>query len=931
MSAARSLCVCTAITVVFCAPVAHAQSNRIWAGSATPDNKWTTIGNWNLGVPSSGDTAFFNNAGNANTSISLAGTTQPINTIEFDNGITPSYALGTLGSGDKFVFDVGGSIIETSTVATSQVINADLQLTNSTVSNSGTALTLGGNILAGGTLTVNNQAAAFPTTTTTLGGNITEVVGNPVSLTLSGTTGPGTGNTFIINGTNTYTGPTSITVNTTTTGSIQIGSNSPFGTGQVTLTLLSLAPQFSSIGGDHTIPNAIKLNSGMTYIGTNSLSLSGPLVIFNPAAGGGRTLTNQITAAGKSLTLGATPNSSTVTLGGADGIGKVLVLAPGAGSTTVVNDVIQDPAVGGGAASGSVQFAGSAGITRMNGLSTYTGGTQLNGTSTVQIGADFNAGDLSGPFGVGTITANNSTNNVLQPVGGDRTIANPISMLLGITVGNAVGDNSGLTLSGPITMGAIGRTLTNNMVGGTLTLGAAASPSTWTLPSGNGQTISIIGTGGTVINDVVQNAAGNPSPTTISLAGTGVLTLNALNTYTGDTTITGQAENVRLGSSSNNLPGASFTAGPLGTGTVTLNNTTTAPVLTPVGADRSLSNAITLTSGMTATNLAGTPYSLTLAGPITLGANPRIISNNILSGASLVFGSATAPSTFTLNNSLTIQTQVAGAGSTIINDKLTGNGGLTVQGGAVVQLNNPINDFNGPVSVVNVGSKLLVNGTETVSAGAMSIGASGTLGGNGTIKGAVGNLGTIAPGTGVGTLTTTGDVTMAANSHLAIELGGGTSDKLVVGGTLDLSSSEFLDLTGVGSGSSWVIATYAALDGIFNHVTAGYTVNYGTGTNSQITLMATASGVKGDFNNNGRVDAADYVLWRDRVGSGTALPNDNGLGTPIGQAQYDLWRSNFNKPGSGSGSLESGAVPEPTSVVLFGLALLSMMPVRSRR
>lgn len=932
MSAARRLYVCTALAVLFLATVARAQNNRIWTGSATPDNKWTTIGNWNLGVPGSIDTAFFNNAGSANTSVSLGGTSQLIGTIEFDNGITPSYTLGTLASGDKFVFNTGGSIIETSTVATNQTINADMQLTNSTVSNSGAALSLGGNIVAGGTLTVNNQAAAFPLTTTTLGGNITEVAGSPASLTLSGTTGPGVGTSFIINGTNTYTGPTSITVNTTTTGSIQIGSNSPFGSGQVTLTLVTIAPQFSSVGGDHTIPNALKLNSGMTYIGTNSLSLTGPIVIFNPAAGGGRTLTNSITTAGKSVTMGATPNSSTITLGGADGLGKILVLAPGAGSTTVVNDVIQDPATGGGTASGSVQFAGSAGITRMNGLSTYTGGTQLNGTSTVQIGSDFNVGDPSGPFGTGTLTANSTTNNILQPVGGDRTVANPISMLFGVTVGNAVSDNSSLTLSGPITMAANGRTLTNNMSTGTLTLGSTAAPSTWTLPTTASQTVSIIGGGATVINDVIQDAAGGLSPATaISLGGTGPVTFNALNTYAGSTTITGQAENVRFGSSSNALPGATFTAGPLGTGAVTLNNTTTAPVLQPVGADRTISNAITLTSGFTASNVSATPYSLTLAGPITLGATSRIISNNIPTAANLTLGSATAPSTFTIGSTITIQSQVAGAGSTIVNDKLTGAGGLTVQGGAVVQLNNAANDFAGAISVVNTGSKLLVNGGKT-GAGAVTIGTSGTLGGTGTIAGAISNSGTIAPGVGIGTLTTTGNVSMAANSHLAIELGGGTADELAVGGNLDLSASEFLDVTGTASGLNWVIATYTGtLTGTFNHVTTGYTVNYGTGTNSQITLNAAASGVIGDFNNNGRVDAADYVLWRDRVGSGTALPNDNGLGTPIGQSQYNLWRSNFNKPGSGSGSLESGAVPEPTSMVLFGLALVGMIPIRRRR
>jgi hypothetical protein len=74
----------------------------------------------------------------------------------------------------------------------------------------------------------------------------------------------------------------------------------------------------------------------------------------------------------------------------------------------------------------------------------------------------------------------------------------------------------------------------------------------------------------------------------------------------------------------------------------------------------------------------------------------------------------------------------------------------------------------------------------------------------------------------------------------------------------------------------------------------------------------------GDFNENGKVDAADYVLWRKNVDGVTALPNDNGLGTPITTAHYDLWRANFGNPlGSGAGTLSGAAVPEPASTLLL--------------
>jgi hypothetical protein len=79
----------------------------------------------------------------------------------------------------------------------------------------------------------------------------------------------------------------------------------------------------------------------------------------------------------------------------------------------------------------------------------------------------------------------------------------------------------------------------------------------------------------------------------------------------------------------------------------------------------------------------------------------------------------------------------------------------------------------------------------------------------------------------------------------------------------------------------------------------------------------------GDFNNDGKVDAADYVSWRKNDGTNNALPNDNGLGTPIGQNHYNLWRANYGSGVSGSGSSLGGlAVPEPGTVGLLIVGIL---------
>ena len=414
-------------------------------------------------------------------------------------------------------------------------------------------------------------------------------------------------------------------MNTGSSGEIQIGSDSSFGMGLVSVSLVgTVAPRFSAIGADHSVPNAMNLNAGMTYTGVNSLSFNGPITIVNSAAGGVRTLTNQISAAGKSVTFGATPNSSTIKLGSDDGLGKGLIFAPVAGSTTIVNDVIQDAAAGGGAASGNVQFAGATGaVTKISGLNTYSGGTQFNGNSTVQFSTDFHAGDTAGPFGTGSLTLNRATNNLLEPVGGDREVANPVSMTFGLTTANATGDTSGLTLSGPITQGATGRSIANNMTG-TLTLGLAATPSTLTLPTSGGQSVAIVGSGATVINDVIQDAAGPPSPaTTISYSGAGSVTLNGHNTYTGNTLFNGTST-VNFSTDFH----SGDTAGPFGLGTLVLNSSTN-NILEPLGGDRVVANPVSMQFGLTVGNTSGDNSGLTLSGPITLSASGRTLVNNL--------------------------------------------------------------------------------------------------------------------------------------------------------------------------------------------------------------------------------------------------------------------------------------------------------------
>jgi Sulfatase-modifying factor enzyme 1 len=116
----------------------------------------------------------------------------------------------------------------------------------------------------------------------------------------------------------------------------------------------------------------------------------------------------------------------------------------------------------------------------------------------------------------------------------------------------------------------------------------------------------------------------------------------------------------------------------------------------------------------------------------------------------------------------------------------------------------------------------------------------------------------------------------------------------------------------------------AAQNRFYNYVT-GVGSNYGF----RIASLPVNEILPGDYNANGTVDAADYTVWRNRLGQSESLPNDDTTG--VGADDYDRWRTHFGESiGSGAGDLTNIPVPEPATLVMLILAATGWCHRRSR-
>lgn len=124
---------------------------------------------------------------------------------------------------------------------------------------------------------------------------------------------------------------------------------------------------------------------------------------------------------------------------------------------------------------------------------------------------------------------------------------------------------------------------------------------------------------------------------------------------------------------------------------------------------------------------------------------------------------------------------------------------------------------------------------------------------------------------------------------------------------------------GIGAKSLNLTAPAGAIRGSYpiNVTLAGGSEDWGTTGTFTVKV-----GVPGDYNDNGVVDAADYVLWR----KGGPLQFEVDTPGTVNSTDYTAWRARFGKntAGSGSGLSLITEVPEPGILVLAFFELMAV-------
>lgn len=295
------------------------------------------------------------------------------------------------------------------------------------------------------------------------------------------------------------------------------------------------------------------------------------------------------------------------------------------------------------------------------------------------------------------------------------------------------------------------------------------------------------------------------------------------------------------------------------------------------------------------------PISAQFSGAVTLGGSGALTVHTLqvdatrtfeLAGGTLTLNTiklnphASTPAKILVSGDVNISpladgaaviTNGAGAGSSGLIDLGGGDRTLTIGNGAAAT------DLTVSVPVTN-------GGLTKAGAGVLALTGTNTYAGHTSVTGGTLRLNSA-------TLANGADVYLAAGTTLDLTFGGA-----------DVVDSLYIDGTSMAAGVWGAVGSGAAFTS---------PLITGTGMLQVTTFVPPALG--GDYNEDGIVDAGDYVVWRDALGGENSLPNDDTPG--VDEDDYTRWVTNFGMTNlGGAGAAGSGAVPEPSSAVLVVVA-----------
>jgi glucose/arabinose dehydrogenase len=102
------------------------------------------------------------------------------------------------------------------------------------------------------------------------------------------------------------------------------------------------------------------------------------------------------------------------------------------------------------------------------------------------------------------------------------------------------------------------------------------------------------------------------------------------------------------------------------------------------------------------------------------------------------------------------------------------------------------------------------------------------------------------------------------------------------------------------------------------------------GTGRIYAIRSLVADLPGDYNGDGAVDAADYVVWRDTLGSMTQLAADGDRSGTVDGGDYTLWRQNFGEIRGGRQPPVASSLRVPEPAIIPG-TLIALFCGRRRR